>query len=240
VLPGMQRDIANAVRSSASAHHLFLGAVRSHQGLALPESIQRVWYATTRRPSEGCVGRAEIPARDTAFYVSATDSDTVLCAPNRTASTRPKTYTNKIFPALNKFHDPFRLSVNGHARLARFFVAAGRDLPDRGPRRCCGTASDGGRSSTSTPCGGAPPSRARDRDGAHRRPAQPRRAPDERARGWPVRCSGGSILVRPTPWCRGSSYNPTVGPNASRTTRCGRSPDGRWTARPAATPKPGY
>src|SRR5205807_2576534 len=62
---------------------------------------------------------------DTAVYVSATDSDTVRVKINPPPYRlyTPRTYSNRIFPSLNKFADPFRLSVND-VRGSRDFVVA--------------------------------------------------------------------------------------------------------------------
>ena len=49
---------------------------------------------------------------DTAIYVSATDSDSVLVKLKPYRFYTPRTYADNIFPSLNKFHDGFRLSIN--------------------------------------------------------------------------------------------------------------------------------
>jgi len=87
------------------------------------------------------------------FTFSATDSDTVLVRTKPYRVYTPKTYTTKIFPALNKFHEPLRLSVNDMrgsrdyfvARLAETYLIRGEALlrDGRATRR----------SSTSTPAG---------------------------------------------------------------------------------------
>jgi len=86
----------------------------------------RAWYsnnAATIPKNDSGVPKFQLG--DTAVYVSATDSDTVRVKINPPPYRlyTPRTYSNRIFPSLNKFADPFRLSVND-VRGSRDFVVA--------------------------------------------------------------------------------------------------------------------
>src|SRR5204862_3652669 len=69
-------------------------------------------------------GAPKFQVGDTAVFVSTADSDTVLVTRQNPVPYRvytPKTYSDRIFPSLNKFLDPFRLSVN-ETRGSRDFL----------------------------------------------------------------------------------------------------------------------
>src|SRR5204862_383312 len=73
-----------------------------------------------------------------AVYVSATDSDTVrVTGPNPVPYRvyTPRTYSNRIFPSLNKFADPFRLSVNDVRGSGADEVARAAHVADAPPAR---------------------------------------------------------------------------------------------------------
>jgi len=125
VLPGMKRDIANGrpfKRFRPTTFYLNLYD-RTKDG-RYDAQFTRAWYANnvTTIPRDS-TGALKFQLGDTAVYVSATDSDTVLVRTKPYRVYTPKTYTNKIFPSLNKFHDPFRLSVNDERGSRDFFVA---------------------------------------------------------------------------------------------------------------------
>ena len=125
VLPGMKRDIANGrpfKRFRPTTFYLNLYD-RTKDG-RYDAQFTRAWYANnvTTIPRDAS-GALKFQLGDTAVYVSATDSDTVLARTKPYRVYTPKTYTNKIFPSLNKFHDPFRLSVNDERGSRDFFVA---------------------------------------------------------------------------------------------------------------------
>src|SRR5881396_783127 len=67
---------------------------------------------------------------DTAVYVSTTDADTVLARTKPYIVFTPRAYLGQaspyqdnMFPSLNKFHDPFRSSINETRGSRDFFVA---------------------------------------------------------------------------------------------------------------------
>jgi hypothetical protein len=125
VLPGMQRDIANGRPFKRfRPTTFFLGLYDRTKDSRYQSQFTRVWYANNAATiPKDASGAPKFRLGDTAVYVSATDSDTVLVRTKPYRVYTPKTYTNKIFPALNKFHDPFRLSVNDVRGSRDFFVA---------------------------------------------------------------------------------------------------------------------
>src|SRR3989441_3133999 len=114
VLPGMLRDIANGRPFKRFRPTTFLLKLYDRtKDSRYDAQFTRVWYANNAAtiPTDA-LGVPKFGLGDTAVFVSTTDADFFF---NNTAPSEiytPKTYTNKIFPSLNKFHDPFRLSVN--------------------------------------------------------------------------------------------------------------------------------
>ena len=127
VLPGMLRDIANGRPFKRfRPTTFFLGLYDRTKDSRYQSQFTRVWYANNaatipKYPS----GAPKFQLGDTAVYVSATDSDTVRVKINPPPYRlyTPRTYSNRIFPSLNKFHDPFRLTVNDVRGSRDFFVA---------------------------------------------------------------------------------------------------------------------
>src|SRR5437660_356268 len=124
VLPGMQRDIANGRPFKRfRPTTFFLGLYDRTKDSRYQSQFTRVWYANNAATiPKDASGAPKFHLGDTAVYVSATE-DTLLV---RTALYRvytPRTYSNRIFPSLNKFHDPFRLTVNDVRGSRDFFVA---------------------------------------------------------------------------------------------------------------------
>src|SRR6266487_2739252 len=133
VLPGMMWDIANGRPFKRfRPNTFFLGLYDRTKDSRYQSQFTRVWYANNaatipKYPS----GAPKFQLGDTAVYVSAADSDTLLVKPPDTVLVKPKlyrvytprTYSNRIFPSLNKFHDPFRLTVNDVRGSRDFFVA---------------------------------------------------------------------------------------------------------------------
>jgi starch-binding outer membrane protein, SusD/RagB family len=114
VLPGMQRDIANGRPFKRFRPTTFLlGLYDRAKDSRYDAQFTRVWYANnvTTLPRDS-TGALKFQLGDTAAYVSTTDADTVLAKTKPYRSYTPKTYSNRIFPSLNKFHDANRLSVN--------------------------------------------------------------------------------------------------------------------------------
>ena len=125
VLPGMKRDIANGRPFKRfRPTTFFLGLYDRTKDSRYQSQFTRVWYANnaTTIPKDAS-GAPKFQLGDTAVFVSATDSDTVLVRTKPYRVYTPVTYTPRIFPSLNKFHDPFRLSVNDEAGSRDFFVA---------------------------------------------------------------------------------------------------------------------
>src|SRR6059058_6144959 len=118
VLPGMLRDIANGRPFKRfRPTKFFLGLYDRTKDARYDAQFQRVWYANNAAtiPKDATTGAPKFQVGDTAVFVSATDSDTVrVTGPNPVPYRvyTPKTYSDRIFPSLNKFADPFRLSVN--------------------------------------------------------------------------------------------------------------------------------
>jgi|SRR5437867_273611 len=125
VLPGMQRDIANGRPFKRfRPTTFFLGLYDRTRDSRYQSQFTRVWYANNAATiPKDASGAPKFQLGDTAVYVSATDADTVLVNTKPYRVYTPRTYTNRIFPSLNKFHDPFRLSVNDE-RGSRDFVVA--------------------------------------------------------------------------------------------------------------------
>jgi hypothetical protein len=125
VLPGMQRDIANGRPFKRfRPTTFFLGLFDRTKDSRYQSQFTRVWYSNNAATiPKDASGAPKFQLGDTAVYVSATDSDTVLVATKPYRVYTPRTYSNRIFPSLNKFADPFRLSVND-VRGSRDFVVA--------------------------------------------------------------------------------------------------------------------
>src|SRR5919108_1441559 len=114
VLPGMLRDIANGRPFKRFRPTTFLlGLYDRTKDSRYDAQFKRVWYANniTTIPRDS-TGAPKFQLGDTAVYVSTADSDTVLAKVKAYRVYTPKTYSNRIFPSLNKYEDPFRLSVN--------------------------------------------------------------------------------------------------------------------------------
>ncbi|HMH81974.1 MAG TPA: RagB/SusD family nutrient uptake outer membrane protein [Gemmatimonadales bacterium] len=125
VLPGMQRDIANGRPFKRfRPTTFFLGLYDRTRDSRYESQFTRVWYANNAATiPKDASGVPKFQLGDTAVYVSATDSDTVLVRTKPYRVYTPRTYSNRIFPSLNKFVDPFRLSVNDERGSRDFFVA---------------------------------------------------------------------------------------------------------------------
>ena len=114
VMPGMKRDIANGRPFKRFRPTPFLlGLYDRTKDARYDAQFRRVWYANnTATIPKDASGAPKFQLGDTAIYVSATDSDTVLVKLKPYRFYTPKTYADNIFPSLNKFHDGFRLSIN--------------------------------------------------------------------------------------------------------------------------------
>ena len=138
ILPGMKRDVANGRPFKRFRPTTFLlGLYDRSKDSRYDAQFTRVWYAN----NEATIPRdaAGVPLfrlGDTAFYVSHTDDDAVLVGTRPYRIYTPRTYTNRVFPSLNKFHDAFRLSVNDERgsrdfllmRLAETYLIAAEAL----------------------------------------------------------------------------------------------------------------
>jgi hypothetical protein len=117
VLPGMLRDVANGRPFKRfRPTKFFLGLYDRTRDARYDAQFKRVWYANNAATiPKDTMGRPKFQVGDMAVFVSATDSDTVRVTGSNPVPYRvytPKTYSDRIFPSLNKFEDPFRLSVN--------------------------------------------------------------------------------------------------------------------------------
>jgi hypothetical protein len=125
VLPGMQRDIANGRPFKRfRPTTFFLGLFDRTKDSRYQSQFTRAWYSNNaatipKDPS----GAPKFQLGDTAVYVSDTVLPDSVVAARRYRVYTPRTYSNRIFPSLNKFADPFRLSVND-VRGSRDFVVA--------------------------------------------------------------------------------------------------------------------
>ena len=141
VLPGMQRDIANGRPFKRFRPTTFLlGLYDRTKDSRYDAQFTRVWYANNAATiPKYANGAPKFQVGDTAVLVSTADSDTVLVTRPNPVPYRvytPKTYSNRIFPSLNKFHDANRLSVNDERgsrdyllfRLAETYLIAAEAL----------------------------------------------------------------------------------------------------------------
>src|SRR5213594_541556 len=114
VMPGMKRDIANGRPFKRFRPTPFLlGLYDRTKDSRYDAQFRHVWYANnTATIPKDASGVPKFQLGDTAVYVSATDSDSVLVQLKPYRVYTPRTYADNIFPSLNKFHDPFRLSIN--------------------------------------------------------------------------------------------------------------------------------
>jgi hypothetical protein len=138
VLPGMQRDVANGRPFKRFRPTPFLlGLYDRTKDSRYDAQFRRVWFANNAATIPlDATGAPKFHLGDTAVYVSTTDADTVLATIKPYRVYTPKTYSNRIFPSLNKFDDPYRLSVNDTRgsrdyllfRLAETYVIAAEAL----------------------------------------------------------------------------------------------------------------
>src|SRR5438093_1080146 len=114
VMPGMKRDIANGRPFKRFRPTPFLlGLYDRTRDSRYAAQFRRVWYANnTATIPKDASGVPKFQLGDTAVYVSATDSDSYLVLLQPYREYEPRTYADNSFPSLNKFHDPFRLSIN--------------------------------------------------------------------------------------------------------------------------------
>jgi hypothetical protein len=112
VLPGMLRDVANGRPFKRfRPTKFFLGLYDRTKDARYDAQFKRVWYANNAATiPKDTMGRPKFQVGDTAVFVLPTDTVLVPTRPYRVYT--PKTYSDRIFPSLNKFEDPFRLSVN--------------------------------------------------------------------------------------------------------------------------------
>jgi hypothetical protein len=137
VQPGMTRDVANGRPFKRFRPTWYLmGLFDRTKDSRYDAQFTRVWYANNAANiPKDANGQPKFGLGDTAVYVSTTDADTVLartkpykvfrpracCLDN--GDPRPWPYEDFMFPSLNKFHDPFRSSINEERGSRDFFVA---------------------------------------------------------------------------------------------------------------------
>ena len=114
ILPGMQRDIANGRPFKRFRPTTFLlGLYDRTRDARYNAQFTRAWFANKESSiPKDPQGVPLFQLGDTAFYLSATDADSVLRGTRPYRIYTPSEYTNRVFPSLNKFHDPNRLSIN--------------------------------------------------------------------------------------------------------------------------------
>jgi len=123
VLPGMLRDVANGRPFKRfRPTRFFLSLYDRTKDGRYDAQFKRVWYANNPATiPRDATGAPKFRLGDTAVFVSTTNADTVLVQTKPYRVYTPKTYSSRIFPSLNKFEDPFRLSVN-ETRGSRDFL----------------------------------------------------------------------------------------------------------------------
>ena len=114
ILPGMRRDIANGRPFKRFRPTTFLlGLYDRTKDSRYDAQFTRAWYANNEASiPKDPQGVPLFQLGDTAIWLSDTDADTVLVGTRPYRIYTPKTYTNRVYPSLNKFHDGNRLSVN--------------------------------------------------------------------------------------------------------------------------------
>ncbi len=122
-VPGMLRDVANGRPFKRfRPTRFFLGLYDRTKDGRYDAQFKRVWYANNAATiPRDATGAPKFQLGDTAVFVSTTVADTVLARTKPYRVYTPKTYSSRIFPSLNKFEDPFRLSVN-ETRGSRDFL----------------------------------------------------------------------------------------------------------------------
>ena len=138
ILPGMMRDVTNGRPFKRFRPTTFLLNLYDRGKDSRYEAqFTRVWYANNAATiPRDAAGVPKFALGDTAVFVSYTDADSVLATTRPYRVFTPKTYTNRAYPALNKFHDAFRSSVNDERgsrdllliRLAETYLVAAEAL----------------------------------------------------------------------------------------------------------------
>jgi hypothetical protein len=136
VQPGMLRDVANGRPFKRFRPTWYLmGLFDRTKDARYDAQFTRVWYANNAATiPKDAQGVPKFALGDTAVYISTTDADSVLAGTKPykvfrpracclgTGAPRPWPYEDNMFPSLNKFHDPFRSSVNEERGSRDFFV----------------------------------------------------------------------------------------------------------------------
>src|SRR5205814_2078636 len=132
VWPGMTRDVANGrpFKRFRPTWYL-LGLFDRTKDSRYDAQFTRAWYANNAANiPKDAQGVPKFGLGDTAVYVSTTDADTVLARTKPYIVFTPRAYLGQaspyqdnMFPSLNKFHDPFRSSINETRGSRDFFVA---------------------------------------------------------------------------------------------------------------------
>src|SRR6266550_1148980 len=132
VWPGMTRDVANGrpFKRFRPTWYL-LGLFDRTKDSRYDAQFTRAWYANNAANiPKNAQGVPKFGLGDTAVYVSTTDADTVLARTKPYIVFTPRAYLGQaspyqdnMFPSLNKFHDPFRSSINETRGSRDFFVA---------------------------------------------------------------------------------------------------------------------
>ncbi|HEX2716533.1 MAG TPA: RagB/SusD family nutrient uptake outer membrane protein [Gemmatimonadaceae bacterium] len=122
---GMQRDIQNGRPFKRfRPTSFFLGLYDRTKDARYDAQFTRVWFANNPNTiPKDANGVPKFRVGDTAIVVLASNADTVNYRGKPYMVIPPSKYTNKLFPSLNKHHDPFRASVNQEEGSRDFFVA---------------------------------------------------------------------------------------------------------------------
>lgn len=122
--PGMMRDIANGrpfKRFRPTTY--YLNMFDRTKDSRYNAQFTRVWYANNAATiPKDANGVPKYKVGDTSIVVLASNADTLQYAGKPYLVIPPKNYTSKLFPSLNKFHDPYRASVNETRGSRDFFV----------------------------------------------------------------------------------------------------------------------
>ena len=105
VLPGMQRDIANGRPFKRfRPTTFFLGLFDRTKDSRYQSQFTRAWYSNNAAtiPKDPSSGAPKFQLGDTAVYVSDTVLPDSVVAARRYRVYTPRTYSNRIFPSLNK------------------------------------------------------------------------------------------------------------------------------------------
>ncbi|MBA3671984.1 MAG: RagB/SusD family nutrient uptake outer membrane protein, partial [Gemmatimonadaceae bacterium] len=125
LLPGVRRDIANGRPFKRfRPTNFLLNLWDRSKDTRYEDMMQVVWYANAVGASsipKDASGTPKFAVGDTAIYLPGFEVTAAERAARPYLTVTPSQYTDATFPSLNKFIDPFRLTVN-EARGSRNFI----------------------------------------------------------------------------------------------------------------------